>query len=126
MVAIEVWLSLGAFYDLRRREVPNWLTLPVLAVAFIWRLFHPNATALGVFVLTLVFWLSGLIAGGDTKGLMVLGLLNPTLYAWAWIGAGGMWGLWRIIKRERNYPGYLGILLGVSTYHILCCVFFKG
>ncbi|NMC14469.1 MAG: prepilin peptidase [Chloroflexi bacterium] len=93
-VVIELWAILCAVFDLRKREVPNWLTLPVLVGAIGWRLFNPDAYAFLLALVTLTLWLLGWLSGGDAKGLMALGLLDPRLYAWAWVGAGIVGVVW--------------------------------
>jgi len=37
-----VWLAVCAIFDLRRREVPNWLTLPAALLAVVWQALHPG------------------------------------------------------------------------------------
>ncbi len=113
-VVIELWAILCALFDLRKREVPNWLTLPVLVGAIGWRLLEPDANAFLLAFITLAFWLLGWLSGGDAKGLMALGLLDPCLYAWAWVGAGMVGAVWWIVKRERRFPGFLGFVVGVG------------
>jgi len=65
-----LWLALCAVFDLKRREVPDRLTLPVLAGMLVWRVIHPGdwlpwAPAAATVILTL----PGLLPGGYMKGL---------------------------------------------------------
>ena len=112
-VGVVVWLAVCAGYDLRRREVPDGLTLPAVVLAFGWRLLHPGGwlpwALAGV---TVILTLAGVLPGGDMKGLVVMALVDPRLYLLAWLGAGVMYLLWRILRRERRMPGYVGFAMG--------------
>jgi len=56
--------------------------------------------------------LAGVLPGGDMKGLVALALFDPRLYLLAWLGAGAVYVLWRMVRRERRMPGYVGFLAG--------------
>ncbi|BAJ64766.1 hypothetical protein [Anaerolinea thermophila] len=56
--------------------------------------------------------LIGLFPGGDMKGLVALALFDSRLYLLAWLGAGVVYLLWRILRRERRMPGYVGFVVG--------------
>jgi prepilin peptidase CpaA len=100
-------------HDLRKREVPDWLTLPALALALGWRLVHPDGwLPWGLAGATVALTLTGVLPGGDMKGLAAMALADPRLYLLAWLGAGGVYLLWRVARRERWMPGYVGFLVG--------------
>ncbi len=46
------------------------------------------------------------------KGLVALALFDPRLYLLAWLGAGVVYLLWRVLRRERRMPGYVGFVVG--------------
>jgi prepilin peptidase CpaA len=119
-ILILFWLAVCAVFDLRRREVPDWLTLPVLAAGLVWRVLHPDgwlawALAGGMVALTLI----NVLPGGDMKGLAALALIDPRLYLAAWLGAGGVYLVWRLVRRECSMPGYVGFLVGVAGWMII-------
>lgn len=100
-------------YDLRTREVPDWLTLPAVALALAWRLVHPDGWLPWALAgATVLLTLTGILPGGDMKGLTALALLDPRLYLLAWLGAGFVYLVWRLVRRERWMPGYVGFLAG--------------
>jgi prepilin peptidase CpaA len=114
-----LWLALCTVFDLKRREVPDWLTLPVLAGMLVWRALHPGdwlhwALAAATVILTLL----GVLPGGDMKGLAGMALYDPRLYLAAWLGAGVVYLFWRVVRRERRMPGYVGFLLGAVIWVI--------
>ncbi len=117
---ILLWLAVCAVFDLRRREVPDWLTLPAVVLALVWRLIHPGGwlpwALAGV---TVVLTLAGVLPGGDMKGLVALALFDPSLYLLAWLGAGLMYLLWRVLHRERRMPGYVGFVMGAVGWWML-------
>lgn len=108
-----LWLVICALYDLRRREVPDWLTLPAVILALVWQVIHPSGwlpwALAGV---TVALTLLGVLPGGDMKGLVVLALYDPRLYLSAWLGAGGVYLIWRVVLRECWMPGYVGFAVG--------------
>lgn len=110
---ILLWLSVCAVFDLRRREVPDGLTLPAVVLALVYRLLMPGdwlPWALGV--VTVALTLAGLLPGGDMKGLVAMALFDPRLYLLAWLGAGAVYLLWWLLRRERRMPGYVGFVAG--------------
>jgi prepilin peptidase CpaA len=113
MVCVVLWLSVCAVYDLCRREVPDWLTLPAVALGLVYRLLMPGdwlPWALGV--VTVALTQAGLLPGGDMKGLVAMALFDPRLYMLAWLGAGAVYLLWWLLRRERRMPGYVGFVVG--------------
>ncbi len=112
-LAILLWLTACAIFDLRRREVPNWLTLPVMGLGLVWRITHPlDWLPWALAGVTVALTLAGVLPGGDMKGLVALALYNPGLYLAAWVGAGVVYLFWRLVRDERKMPGYVGFLLG--------------
>ncbi len=115
-----LWLVICALYDLRRREVPDWLTLPVVILALVWQVIHPVGWLPWALAgATVVFTLLGVLPGGDMKGLVALALYDPRLYLSAWLGAGGVYLIWRVVRRERWMPGYVGFAVGYVLRMIL-------
>ncbi len=114
---ILLWLSVCAAFDLRRREVPDGLTLPAVVLALVYRLLMPGdwlPWALGV--VTVAMTLAGLLPGGDMKGLVAMALFDPRLYLLAWLGAGAVYLLWWLLRRERRMPGYVGFVVGAVVW----------
>lgn len=110
---ILLWLAVCAVFDLHRREVPDGLTLPAVALALVYRLLTPEGWLPWVLaVTTIVLTLAGVLPGGDMKGLVAMALFDPRLYLLAWLGAGVVYVVWRILRRERWMPGYVGFVVG--------------
>ena len=120
-IPVLAWLSICAWFDWKSRRVSNWLTLPVLGVAFVvraagfgigdWR------TVLLFAALVLLGWAIHLVGGADAKASLAMTLLDPRLLVWAWAG-GVFWFQFHRIsryKRGRNftYPGFIGFAAGV-------------
>ena len=118
-VFIFLWLLVCAVFDLRRREVPDWLTLPAVAAGLVWRVLHPDGwLAWALAGVTVALTLLGVLPGGDMKGLAALALVDPRLYLAAWLGTVGVYLLWWLVRRERSMPGYVGFLVGVVGWII--------
>lgn len=116
-VFIFLWLLVCAVFDLPRREVPDWLTLPAVATGLLWRALHPDGwLAWALAGVTVALTLINVLPGGDMKGLAALALYDPRLYLAAWLGAGGVYLLWVLVRRERSMPGYVGFLVGVAGF----------
>lgn len=116
-VAIMLWISICAWHDLRRREVPDWLTLPAVGLGLVWRILYPDgwlpwALAGAAVALTL----ADVLPGGDMKGLAAMALFDPRLHLLAWVGAALTWFVWRMARRERAMPGYLGFAVGLLMW----------
>ncbi len=114
------WLALCAWHDLRKREVPDWLTLPALGPAFLWRILQPGGDWLPFALagVTLALCLLGFLPGGDAKGLMAMGLYDPGLFVWVWVGAVVTYLPWRLVFRQRRLPGYVGFLVGAVGWFL--------
>ena len=100
--------------------MPDWLTLPAVVLALVWQITHPAGwlpwALAGV---TVALTLLGVLPGGDMKGLAALALCDPRLYLSAWLGAGLVYPIWRVVRRERSMPGYVGFLVGVVGWMII-------
>lgn len=112
-VAVLVWLVVCAAFDLRKREVPDWLTLPAVGLALAWQVVHPAGWMPWVLMgVTVALTLAGVLPGGDMKGLVALALYDPRMHLFAWAGAALAWPVWWLVRRERRIPGYVGFVLG--------------
>lgn len=84
-----VWLIFAVAYDLKKKEVPNWLNFSLIGFALAYRAFYSayssdlmffifGLAGFGVFMaLGNLFYYSRLFAGGDAKLLMGLGAVLP-------------------------------------------------
>jgi Flp pilus assembly protein protease CpaA len=120
---------LAAATDVRRRVVPDWLTLPAMALglgSFAWRLHWTGAAlwALGVAAPALPLllpWLLGGVGGGDFKLAIAFGALGGPLFGFAalcWGMAAGVllfagWGA--AAGARAATAGEAGALRGVAA-----------
>ena len=120
-----IWLSVCSWLDWKTRQVPNWLTIPVLFLALLMRLsgqaVGPWQSALSICVLVLGLWAAGVgIGGADAKITAALALFDPALAAWAWMGVVSWYLAVLLVTfgRQRPYklPGVVGFLLGILIY----------
>ena len=84
-----IWIAFAAVYDLRKREVPNWLNFSLVGFALAYRAFYASwfgdfgFFAFGLagfavfFVIANLFYYSKVFAGGDAKLLMGIGAALP-------------------------------------------------
>ena len=96
-----VWLLFATVYDLKKREVPNWLNFSFIAFALAYRAFYSAyfynwmflvfglLGFLGFFVLGNIFYYARLFGGGDAKLLMGLGIILP-FEKWGDFAFGGL------------------------------------
>ena len=120
-IPVLAWLSVCAWFDWKSRRVSNWLTLPMLGVAFIIRIAGRGSgdwrIVLLFFILVLLGWVAHLVGGADAKASLAMALLDPRLAAWAWAGGVFWFLLYRAIRHERHssyaYPGFIGFVIGV-------------
>lgn len=121
------FLTLAGGWDLKARRVPNWLTLPALAVVLAWRAARfvlssargaPGAAELTFLVpwavIVLALWPLRVFGGGDCKVLMVLFGVFPTwdMFILALLVSGLVIGvvlIWRYAHQRRL--GHLAIWL---------------
>lgn len=84
-----IWLVIASIQDIKKREIPNWLSFSLIIFALGYRAFYSifNSDYLffiyglfgfGIFfVLAYVFYYARIFAGGDAKLLMALGIILP-------------------------------------------------
>ena len=87
LIAGLAWLVVASVFDIKKREIPNWLSFSLIAVALVYRLivsvlnndymfFLNGLIGLGIFVgLGYGFYYARIFAGGDAKLLMGLGAI---------------------------------------------------
>ncbi len=117
-LAVIAWLVVCALHDWRKREVPNWLTVPVVVLAWLWQCLQSAGYLPWVLAgATVLLAVLGVLPGGDMKGLVALALLDGhgRLYLAAWLGAAVVYLVWRVVRREKGMPGYVGFLAGVAV-----------
>ena len=99
-----IWIAFAAVYDIRKREVPNWLNFSLVGFALAYRAFYASAFsdfgffAYGLagfavfFVIANLFYYSKVFAGGDAKLLMGIGAVLPisSLIDLVYVGGGFM------------------------------------
>jgi Flp pilus assembly protein protease CpaA len=85
-----IWLIIASISDLKKREVPNWLSFSLIIFALVFHLFYSilNFDALPFifsltgfalfFILAYAFYYARIFAGGDAKLLMGLGAVLPS------------------------------------------------
>jgi prepilin peptidase CpaA len=129
MLWVPVALVLGAtVYDLRSREVPDWISLTlvgwaILATAFRWHdvgwLSLLGGLLIGFALTTFIYALGGM-QGGDVKLTAALGAalghatLLPVLF---WIAlAGGVLAVVALLRGKRDLAYVPAIALGLVTY----------
>jgi Flp pilus assembly protein protease CpaA len=82
-IAITAWLGLVAVWDSRTGFIPNWLTLPVVAVGGAFSLYvgpmETRVIMLLCWAVLLIVWRLYIFRGGDAKFLMGLFALFPRL-----------------------------------------------
>ena len=86
-VAFTAWLVAVSVWDRLQARVPNYLVLPVMFGAMIWRLYAavrmgawgPLGFAAIAWVVLYALWLGNVFGGGDAKLLMALFAAFPTI-----------------------------------------------
>jgi len=99
-----VWLFICAVYDAKHGEVPNWLTLPGMAVGVLYALIKGSdrlIIMLVAFGLLLVLFILGSMGGADVKVLTGLSGLWPVAMIAAFF-VQGLWGIVVLIKKGRG------------------------
>jgi Flp pilus assembly protein protease CpaA len=77
-LVITAWLGAVAVWDWRTGRIPNWLSLPVMALGGGLQLYRGRWIILLIWVLLYLIWRVHIIGGGDAKLLMGLFALFPT------------------------------------------------
>ncbi len=83
-----IWVAAAAIFDIRKREVPNWLNFSLILFALAFRYFYSVFSGLDYFLfgflgfafffaLAHLFYYGKVFAGGDAKLLMGLGVVLP-------------------------------------------------
>jgi prepilin peptidase CpaA len=136
MHTLWLWVPLGfvlvaVVHDLRRREVPDWISVLLLvwAVAATTLRLHPvgwlsalGGLALG-FALSTVFFALGGLGAGDVKLLTALGAALghvAVLFTLFWIAlAGGLLALVALARGQRDLAYVPAIALGLFVSTVL-------
>jgi len=121
-----IWLTICAVQDYDHRRVSNWLTLPVVAAALVYRLslfslpfFVPLIFVSGLLYL---IWQKGWLGGADFKASLALLLFDPKILLWAGFGILLCYFFWAILKRTeatKTMPAFGGFMLGSYGYLLL-------
>lgn len=130
-----LWLVICATVDQRFRRVSNWLTLPVIILALVYRLvlgLSGDTTLQFIVIIVPMFlaWQKGLLGGADFKILFALALLGPGLVIAAWSGV-ALFVLGRIVLRRVRvvrFAGAPGFAFGVAlltSYQVLSTILFR-
>lgn len=130
-----LWLLICATVDQRFRRVSNWLTLPMVVLALVYRLFlglaGNEALQLVVIILPMFLaWQKGLLGGADFKILTALALLGPELVIAAWSGV-ALFVIGRIVLRRVRavrFAGAPGFAFGVAlltSYQVLSTIIIR-
>jgi len=121
-----VWLAVASFQDIRKREVPNWLSFSLITIVLAYkaiysainsdlRYFIYGVFGLGIFVgLAYLFYYSRIFAGGDAKLMFGFGALLPVysfnvlaVFIFLLLFSGGIYGLiWSIflaLSRKKEF-----------------------
>ena len=103
-IIIVIWLSVCAYFDWKKGEVSNWLTIPpligtVLYVA-VWD--HTNLYLfLGALIGTIIFFFLNAMGGADMKVLSTLAGLWSQAF-WIAVLAQGIWGLIVLLRNGKR------------------------
>jgi len=102
----------ASFYDLKHREVPNWLTLPLILLG-VFMSFPGNPSLWTMSVFIFFIWQTGVIGGGDAK--LWMGLLWSSyvladdrvffIAAISWLITGAAQVIVRFVMRKNKVIG---------------------
>lgn len=79
-VGLTLWLLAAALSDIRTGRIPNWMTLPVMAVVGFYQLIFNRLWIIPIiWVVIFILWELNFMMAGDAKLLMGLFAMFPTL-----------------------------------------------
>jgi hypothetical protein len=124
---VTLWLLACAVFDIRKAQVPNGLTIPMLALSTGIACWQGGDRLIFLLIAAAVFipvWSAGGMGGGDAKAFIALAGLWPA----AFLAALGASALWAVYQGLQHGPGkrYIGIppaalgcllVLGVEWIH---------
>jgi Flp pilus assembly protein protease CpaA len=124
-------LVIGAFIDIRRFIIPNWLNVSLLVLGVVFAALTPSfswvtnlATAIAVFLSGAIFYQFRLFGGGDVKLLAVLSFWAglPNLFSLFFIMAlsGGVLSIVYLLKsffQRRSEAGRLSLAESATLLH---------
>lgn len=118
--ATTVWLGATALWDLRKRMVPNWLTLPVLVASILWGIFRGD-WPIAAFVLLLILLSDLPIVWGvlGAASLIALYQLLPGVPFNPGMGIEtlALFGIWCVWKLGKMGGADLKVLLAITLVH---------
>lgn len=112
-----IWLLVASLNDIKKREIPNWVSFSLIIFALVFRLIYSVLNSYPIFfiyglfgfavffILAYAFYYGRIFAGGDAKLLMGLGVLVTIsfsfysnllligLFVLLFMFTGGIWGL---------------------------------
>ena len=121
-------LLVATWWDLRTREIPNWISIALLAVAIsaalleianvkLWMVFSGGLLGL---VIGFALFRFAKFGGGDAKLIAAIGaLLGPVglLFMLFWMAlAGGVLALISLVRRQSDYAYVPAITAGYIAY----------
>jgi prepilin peptidase CpaA len=131
MTAVAIlFASVAAIFDLRKREIPNWIAASLVACAFLctaagWSDVTWGRLALGALIglaVTAPLYALGGFGGGDVKLVVALGVAlgpAPLLAALFWVAVcGGALAVVALLRGRRDLAYSPAIALGLLLYWI--------
>lgn len=76
---------IASLWDLETRRVPNWLTLPAMAVVGVWRVWAGPSSVFGIWLILFALWSVHIFGGGDAKLLMVFSAVFSEVTFIVWL-----------------------------------------
>lgn len=140
LIIAAIWLIAASFTDLKNREVANWLSFSLLAIALAirtaesiiaWNIEPLINSLFGLFIFFIIanlLYYGKVFAGGDAKLLIALGAVIPgTAFLSNLLISGSIYGLaytiglgiikpkavWKEIRKPKTNPAYLFLSLAV-------------
>jgi Flp pilus assembly protein protease CpaA len=132
VIVIAAWLVVCATYDVRSRQVPNWLTLPPLVLAAI-GLVVTDRWLLAVLVAGLVlvselpskYGRRRVLLGGILTFLLAVFLPNPETIFQALV-LYGIWAIWELRLTGAADAKLMMALVGLFSGAIIFAIFMAG